>query len=271
MINLKDKYKNIIENIGGKIPFKPKICIVLGSGLGGFADNFVNKFTIPTNEIPGYPKSTVEGHKGYLHFVEYNNKKILLVQGRLHFYEGYRLSDCLLPVHIASQMGVEKIILTNAAGGVNKYFIPGDLMLTSSFISFNIKKEMAEVMGAGNIESRNRSFPSDYLNDVIKRAASEEMIPLKEGVYWFNKGPSYETPAEIEMAARMNCDAVGMSTVHEAYYAHLMGIETSSISCITNMAAGISQNKLSHQEVIDTAELVKDKFERLVKKSIELM
>ncbi|MGK9475975.1 purine-nucleoside phosphorylase [Melioribacter sp. OK-6-Me] len=271
MLNLKDKYKKIVESINSQMPFTPEICIVLGSGLGSFADNIKNKFTIPTKDLPGYPSSTVEGHKGYLHFMEIHNKKILVVQGRLHFYEGYRLSDCLLPVHIASQIGAKKIILTNAAGGVNKNFVPGDLMLASSFISFNIKKEMAEVMGAGNFDSRNRSFPSEYLNEIIKKAAAEEMIFLKEGVYWFNKGPSYETPAEINMLLKINCDAVGMSTVHEAFYAHLMGMETSSISCITNMAAGISQNKLSHQEVIDTAELVREKFERLVKKTIELL
>jgi len=273
MVNLNTKYSQTLETIVKQIPFEPEVCIVLGSGLGDFAKKVEPIKSIPTSSLPNYPLSTVNGHQGYLHFSNYAKKKLLIVQGRIHFYEGYSLSQCVLPVHIASKLNCRNLILTNAAGGVNINFTPGDLMLATSFNSINIKKELAELLGFTSLNNRNDflNFPSKELNDKIKHASLEEKIYLREGVYWFTKGPNYETPAEIRMISKFGGDAVGMSTVHEAIYASTLGMKVASISCITNFAAGLSPQKLSHQEVIETAELVKKDFERLVKTTIKLI
>lgn len=273
MINMNAKYRETFEAVAKQIPFEPKICIVLGSGLGDFAEKVETIKSISTSSLPNYPRSTVQGHHGYLHFSKYWNKNLLIVQGRIHFYEGYTLSQCLLPIHIASKLNCSKIILTNAAGGVNPNFIPGDLMLATSFNGFNIKRELTDLMGLAGLSQKNSfiDFPSKELNDEILSAALEEKIALRQGVYWLTKGPSYETPAEIKMVGKFGGDAVGMSTVHEAIYAASIGMKVSSISCITNFAAGLSPQKLSHHEVMETAERVKHSFERLVKKTIELL
>ena len=273
MINMNAKYRETFEAVAKQIPFEPEICIVLGSGLGDFADKVETEKSISTTSLPNYPKSTVQGHQGYLHFSNYSGKKLLIVQGRIHFYEGYSLSQCVLPVHIASKLNCKKIILTNAAGGVNTNFRPGDLMLATSFNGVNIKTELTGLIGLANLEQKNSflDFPSSEMNYQIISAALEEKISLRQGVYWLTKGPSYETPAEIKMVQKFGGDAVGMSTVHEAYYAASIGLNVSSVSCITNFAAGLSSQKLSHNEVMETAEMVKKDFERLIKKSIELL
>lgn len=273
MINMNAQYRDTFESVAKQIPFEPEICTVLGSGLGDFAEKVETIKSIATSYLPGYPRSTVQGHQGYLHFSKYQNKNLLIVQGRIHFYEGYNLSQCLLPVHIASKLNCTKIILTNAAGGVNPNFKPGDLMLATSLNGSNIKKELTEVLGLANLTQKNSfiDFPSKELNNIISSAAIEEKIALRQGVYWLTKGPSYETPAEVNMVRKFGGDAVGMSTVHEAVYAQSIGMKVSSISCITNFAAGLSDKKLSHSEVMETAELVKKDFERLIKKSIELL
>ncbi|MCF6270677.1 MAG: purine-nucleoside phosphorylase [Melioribacteraceae bacterium] len=272
MINIEDKYKELTDSLNEQIPFYPEIALILGSGLGEFAEKVNTIKTIPTNELPNYPHSTVEGHKGFIHFAELFNKKLLIYQGRIHPYEGYNISECVLPIHIAHKLNVKKVILTNAAGGLN-HLKPADLMLITSMNTFNIKKELTELIGLASLEMRNRflDFPSEHLNKIIRSAALKEEVPLKEGVYWFGMGPSYETPAEIKMVEKLGGDAVGMSTVHEAVYASALGMEVGAISCITNYAAGISPNKLNHKEVMETAELVKGKFERLIKKIIKLL
>ncbi|MDQ7816027.1 MAG: purine-nucleoside phosphorylase [Melioribacteraceae bacterium] len=273
MVNLNAKYREIVESIKNQIPFEPEICIVLGSGLGDFAEKVETVKSFSTSELPGYPKSTVEGHQGFLHFSKYAGKKLLIVQGRIHFYEGYKLSECLIPIHLAAKLNCKNIILTNAAGGINTNFKPGDLMLISSFNGLSIKKELTEVLGLTTIDKRNDflDFPSTELNEKIKLASLKEGIALREGVYWFTKGPSYETKAEIKMMQKFGGDAVGMSTFHEAVYASYLGLKVGAISCITNFAAGLSSTKLSHSEVMETAKHVKFDFERLVKKIIELI
>jgi len=272
MINMNDQYRPVCYALANQIPFEPEICIVLGSGLGDFAEKVETVLSIPTSTLPNYPVSTVQGHEGYLHFSNYASKRLLIVQGRIHLYEGYRISQCILPVFIASKLNCKKILLTNAAGGVNHHFKPGDLMLNSSFNGINIKKELADLIGVTTLEKKNAflDFPSDSFNNIIKKAALDEKISLKEGVYWYNKGPTYETPAEIQMTKKLGGDAVGMSTAHEAVFASYLGLQTAAISCITNLAAGLSSQKLSHLEVMETAEMVKKDFERLVKKIIEL-
>lgn len=271
MIDLDFKYEEAIEFVQKKFSTKPDIAIILGSGLGDFANSFDDSIKIATSVIPNYPHSTVIGHKGEVALVNYAGKNVILFSGRVHFYEGYKLSDCLLPIHLIKKLACNKLILTNAAGGINKNFTPGDLMLSSSFNGFGIKKEFAEFFGVGSDSEINnfRNLPDKSLNEKIKSAAEEENIKIKEGVYWFTKGPSYETPSEVIMIKKFGGDAVGMSTVHEAFYSALLGMQTSSISCITNFASGISEQKLSHSEVTETAMRIKSKFEILLKAIIK--
>ena len=272
MINLSSIFSETVSSLKKVAPFKPDIAIILGSGLGDFASSLDLKVSVATAELPNYPASTVAGHQGKIHFAEYAGRKIILFQGRIHFYEGYDLYQCLLPVHLCAELGCKNILLTNAAGGINRNFFPGDLMLLTSFNSLFLKKELSEVMGISNFDAKNNFLdcPSQKLNDEIRQASLEEKIPLKEGTYWCSKGPSYETPAEIEMMHKFGADAVGMSTVHEAVYAVSRGMKCAAISCITNFAAGISKQKLSHEEVTETANRVKGNFERLIKKFIEM-
>jgi purine-nucleoside phosphorylase len=273
MIDLNFQYKNLINEIKSKAPFTPDLAIILGSGLGKFAERVNVKKTIVTSSLPDYPKSTIQGHEGKIHFAEFAGKKLLLFQGRIHLYEGYSISQCILPVFIAHKLSCSKIILTNAAGGINRSFTPGDLMLTTSFNGIMLKKELTSLIGLASEKGRINfhNLPSANLNKKIIEAAKEIKISLKEGIYWYTKGPSYETPAEIKFIANFGGDAVGMSTVHEAVYTGYLGIETSSISCITNFAAGLTDKKLSHDEVTETANLVQHKFEQLIKKIIQIL
>lgn len=273
LVDLNYKYKEILKFLENESPFKPDLALVLGSGLGDFADRVELIKLLSTSELPGYPVSTVSGHQGKIIFGQYKSKSLLLFKGRIHFYEGYLLSECILPGLISCELGTEKIILTNAAGGVNNKYHPGDLMIANSFNGINIKKELTDLIGLAGIEKKNNflNFPSSGLNKLIKEAAVQNKLDLKEGVYWYTKGPSYETPAEIRMISIFGGDAVGMSTVHEAFFAASKGMELSAISCITNYAAGTTDMKLNHQDVILTANLVKTKFENLIKKTIELL
>lgn len=273
MFDLNFKYKDLITFIDRIVPFKPELAIILGSGLGEFAKSIKIHETILTTSLTGYPASTIEGHAGKIHFAEYEEKKLLLFQGRIHFYEGYPLSECILPVFITYKTGCKKILLTNAAGSVNVNFHPGDLMLATSFNGFNIKKDLTGLIGLAGIVEKNRilNLPSQSFNEIIKKAALEEKIKLMEGVYWYTKGPNYETPAEIKMTRALGGDAAGMSTVHEAIFSSYLGLNASAISCITNYGAGISSSKLSHTDVTETASLVQAKFEKLIKRIITLL
>lgn len=273
MIDLSFKYKNLLDELRKQTPFIPDLAIILGSGLGNFADQIERKKSIETSSLPDYPTSTIQGHAGKIHFAEFAGKKLLLFQGRVHFYEGYSLDQCILPVFIAYKLSCNRIILTNAAGGMNPAFKPGDLMLVSSFNGIALKKELTKLIGLSSEKGKKNFFdlPSKFLNKIILQAAEIEGIELKKGVYWYTKGPSYETPAEIRFYSKFGGDAVGMSTVHEIVFAGYLGLETASISCITNYAAGLTKNKLSHDEVTETANQVQDKFERLIKKIVELL
>jgi purine-nucleoside phosphorylase len=272
-LNMNLKYKELVNLLKQQSPFKPEVSLILGSGLGDFASSIKLFKTISTSELPGYPPSTIVGHEGKIHFAEHEGKKLLLFQGRIHFYEGYTISECVLPAFLSHKLGCSKILITNAAGGINPDLHPGDLMLALSFNGFSIKKELASLIGTLSEEGTNnlRDFPSVAFNKIIKIAALEEKIELKEGVYWLSKGPSYETPAEIRMMSKFGGDSVGMSTVHEALFAAYSGLQVASVSCITNYAAGISSSKLNHAEVTETANIVKEKFERLVKRIISLI
>lgn len=271
MVDLNFKYKTLIEFIKSESPFTPDVAIILGSGLGDFAEQLKIIKSLSTSDIPGYPASTVVGHKGKLHFAEYESKKLILFQGRVHFYEGYNINECILPVLISHKLGAKHLLLTNAAGGINKNFTPGDLMLTKSFNGILIKNELTDLIGLTNQAGKNNfiNLPDPEFSNIIKKCALDENINLKEGVYWYAKGPTYETPAEIRFFAKHGADAVGMSTVYEVVYATYLGMKTAAISCITNFASGISKQKLSHSEVTETADRVKNTFARLVKSVIK--
>ncbi|MBU1098876.1 MAG: purine-nucleoside phosphorylase [Bacteroidetes bacterium] len=273
MVDLEFKYKNLIEKIQEEAPFKPEIALVLGSGLGEFADRIDTIKSIATHDLPDYPESTVQGHKGFIHFAEHGGKKLVIFQGRLHYYEGYSISECILPPFIAKSLGCDTIILTNAAGGINPNLRVADLMVVNSFFTMHIQKALTELMGVASVDQKNAflDVPALVLGHKFVQAGLDEGIALKEGTYWFQTGPSYETPSEINMLAKLGADAVGMSTVHEAVYAGINGMKVGIISCITNAAAGMGHEKLSHKDVMETAELVKTKFERLMKRIVEII
>lgn len=245
--------------------YKPEIGIILGSGLGELADEY-NEIAIEYSKIPNFVKSTVKGHKGRLVFAEIEGKKVVMMQGRNHYYEGHTMQDITYPVKVMKKLGVKTIIITNAAGAVNKSFRPGDLMVITDHINF---------MGANpligpNDDSLGTRFPDMseiYKKDLVKlvdRTARALDIDVRHGVYMASSGPSYETPAEIKMARYIGADAAGMSTVPEAIVANYCGIDVIGISCISNYASGISSKKLTHEEVIETTNSVKAKFKRLV-------
>lgn len=245
--------------------FESEIGIVLGSGLGDLADKYCD-IAIPYSNIPHFAKSTVQGHKGQLVFADINGRKVVMMQGRNHFYEGHSMSDVTYPIKVMKKLGVKTLILTNAAGAVNKSFRPADLMVITDHINF---------MGTNPLIGRNDEnfgvrFPdmsevySKNLIKIVDAAGRLLKLDLKHGVYMATTGPSYETPAEIRMARFMGADAIGMSTVPEAIVANYCGIEVIGISCISNYATGVSTKKLSHEEVIETTDKVKAKFKELV-------
>lgn len=250
--------------------FVPEIGIILGSGLGDFVNNF-DSLSIPYLEIPGFENSSVQGHAGKLVFAEINGKKTVIMQGRYHFYEGYPMEKVVFPVKVMKNLGVKNLIVTNAAGAVNKNFKPADLMIITDHIN---------LMGTNpligkNDEELGTRFPDMsevYKKDLIKIAecaAKEVKIKFQKGVYAACTGPSYETPAEINMLRTLGADAVGMSTVPEAIVANYCGIKVLGISCITNSAAGNKTTPLSHEEVVKTAQTAKYKFEALLLKVLE--
>jgi len=251
---------------------KPKIAIILGSGLGDFANTLTGIERIPTSQIPNYPKSTVEGHQGFLVFGKVGNVPILAVQGRTHFYEGYTISKIAYVVRLMAAMGIRILLVTNAAGGVNRQFNPGKLMIIVDHINFLFQNPLR-----GNVVPPEERFPDMYQNydpeliNLIERTGINLGISLKKGVLFVSSGPSYETAAEIRMVARLGGDAVSMSTVPEVLVARARGIRVAGISCITNMATGISQKPLKHAEVTEIANQVKDQFQILIREVIVRM
>ena len=245
---------------------KPEIALILGSGLGGLADTLEDPIRIPYSSIPCFPKPTAPGHSGALVFGRRNGRYVAAMQGRIHYYEGLSPREITLPVRVLAAIGVKTLILTNACGGVDLSFSPGDLMLISDHINFC----GANPLIGENLEHFGPRFPdvSDLytasLRKAVKEKAREEGISLKEGVYLMYSGPNYETPAEIRAFRILGANAVGMSTVPEALVAGHCGMRVLGISCVTNMAAGVLPQKLSHQEVLETADRVRETFTRVV-------
>ena len=249
----------------GKMHTSPETAIILGTGLGSLADEITDKYEISYKDIPHFPLSTVEGHSGKLIFGKLGQKDIMAMQGRFHFYEGYSMQEVTFPVRVMRELGIKTLFVSNAAGGMNPAFSIGDLMIITDHI--NLFPE--HPLRGKNIPYGPR-FPdmsqvySRRLQEVIRQCAHACEIPIREGVYVQFTGPSYETPAEIRMARSWGGDAVGMSTACEAIAARHMGMEVGGISCITNMAAGLSDQTLSHQEVQETADQVSKVFKKLV-------
>lgn len=265
-----DREREILESVSfvqSHVDLRPEIAIVLGSGLGDFADNLLDRVALPTSDIPHYPQSTVEGHKGKLVFAKLGSKPILAFQGRTHFYESSNLESVLYPIHVAHKLGIRKLIITNAAGGLNRTFVGGDLMIMTDQINLTFERMLDAVFSDAGL----RPIYSDAMITRAEAAATDNGITVRKGVYVGLKGPSYETTAEIEMLTRIGGDAVGMSTVFEASLASSLGMEVLGLSCITNLATGISPTKLSHEEVTEVGNRVKHTFARLVSSTIATM
>jgi purine-nucleoside phosphorylase len=269
-----DKYlQESLEYLRSKISLKPKIAVVLGSGLGDFAQQIKNPITIPTSEVPHYPISTVQGHAGKIIFgkLEIDGRKsveLIVFQGRVHLYESNDVQKVVFPIRVAAELGVEQLIVTNAAGGINRNFDSGTLMFIRDFLNLTGENPLIGRIVNEKINGRKMSPMSPALLQKAKLIALKHGISTKEGVYCWTKGPTYETAAEIRMMASIGADAVGMSTVPEIIIANNYGIEILGISCITNMATGISATRLSHLEVTETANRVKNDFTKLVNEII---
>ncbi len=263
-MNYKESAQYIKERMGN---IEPKIAIVLGSGLGVLSEDIQNKTVIKYQDIPNFPISTVAGHAGELIIGTLENIPIIAMNGRFHYYEGYDLKEATLPIRVFKLLGIEELILTNASGGINTAYKPGDFMIIKDHLSFFAES----VLRGKNDDEFGSRFPDMSQTYNKERVEKLEKIIKKHtgvahvGVYAYMKGPIFETPAEIRALRILGADAVGMSTVPEAVVANHCGIKISAISCITNMAAGILDRKLSHEEVNETADRVKLTFKEIIK------
>lgn len=251
-----EKLESCYRSIRDKLPFIPRVGLVLGSGLGGFADGLQIEASIDYREIAGFPVSTVEGHRGRFVFAHIGDVPTMIMQGRVHYYEGYPMSDVVLPIRLMGLTGARNLFLTNAAGGLNPAFSPGDFMLLTDQIATFVPSPL---IGA-NMDTLGTRFPDmsriydQKLQTLVRQTAEKLDIPLQEGVYVQLTGPNYETPHEVALCRLAGGDAVGMSTACEAIAAHHMGMRVCGISCISNMGCGMTEQPLSHEEVKATGD-----------------
>lgn len=265
-----EKLRNCVAVVREKTDFVPDVALILGSGLGALADQVDAECIIPYSDIPGFPVSTVPGHSGRFVMGLLGGVKVIVMQGRVHYYEGYPISDVILPTRLMALLGARVLFLTNACGGINKEFRAADFMMITDHVMCMFPNPLI----GQNIDELGPRFPDmshiydPELCDLIRKTADRDGIPLREGVYCQLTGPTFETPAEIRMLAAGGIDAVGMSTACEAAAARHAGIRVCGISCITNQAAGISPVPLSHEEVFETANRVAPLFRQLVRDSI---
>lgn len=266
-----EKYKIAAEYIRSRISGNPEIAIILGTGLGPLVNALEDATEIDYTDIPGFPQTTVEGHAGKLVFGRLGGKRALVMKGRFHFYEGYDIDKLIFHIRVFKMLGIGNMLVTNAAGGINPGFAPGDLMLITDHISFFAPSPLR----GRNLDEFGPRFPdmcNAYdagLTDMAKKVAAKEGIRLREGVYAFAQGPMFETPAEIRALNAMGADAVGMSTVPEVIAARHSDIKVLGISCITNMAAGVLDEPIKHDEVLVTAKKAEKSFVTLVRGIVE--
>lgn len=263
---------NSIKYIKNIINETPEIGIILGSGLGDFGETIENKITISYKDIPDFPVSTVPGHEGCLIFGKVENKNVVAMQGRIHYYEGQGIDKVVYPIKVMAELGINKLLVTNACGGVNTSFKPGDLMLIRDHINFSGQNPLIGPNDEAGPRFPDMSYAySKELRDKARAVSNECGINLQEGVYMYFTGPTYETPSEVKLARILGADAVGMSTVPEVIVARHRGIEVLGISCITNMAAGILDQPLNHEEVIEVSNRIKGNFKKFVKEVIKVI
>ena len=268
--SLYERAEHATRIIRSRISVEPRIAVVLGSGLGGFADDFQEAVAIPYEDIPGFVRSTAAGHAGRLVVGKVDSVPVLAMQGRVHYYEGYSLEEVTFPVRTFGLLGIKTLILTNAAGGINVQLTQGALMVLSDHLN---------LMGVNPLRGPNDErfgprFPdmsavySADLQELVVEEAKAINVEVRRGIYCALSGPSYETPGEIHLLRNLGADAVGMSTVPEAIVARHMGLEVLGISCITNMAAGISDEPINHEEVMATSDAVRETFTELLQRVI---
>lgn len=256
-----------------KIDFKPKVALILGSGLGDYADGIRIEATLDYHDIKGFPVSTVSGHKGRFVFGYVNEVPVVIMQGRVHYYEGYTMEDVVLPTRLMKMMGAEILFLTNAAGGVNFDFHAGDFMMITDQISDFVPSPLI----GPNIDELGERFCDmseiydKDLRQILRESAADLGIPLQEGTYIQLTGPNFESPKEVKMCRILGADAVGMSTACEAVAANHMGMKICGISCISNLGCGMTDQPLSHEEVKETADRVAPMFKKLITEAVTRM
>ncbi len=269
MNNYKIRLDETVKFLKDRLPETPRHLLILGSGLGQSFDSYLqDKLEIPYEEIPGFPRVTVEGHAGSLVFGKVRENPVILMKGRFHYYEGYDMEEVVFPVRVFAALGIKSLYLTNAAGGLGDAFRPGDLMLIEDHISFFCPSPLR----GKNLDELGPRFPDQshiYDSEKLKKTADALKIELKQGVYCFTQGPMYETPAEIKLVKLVGGHAVGMSTVPEAITASHAGMRIRAVSVITNFAAGISKEALSHEDVVKVGALASKNLARLIIESLD--
>ena len=259
--------------VGGQLKEIPSLAMILGSGLGSLADELIDSIHIDYSDIPGFPVSTAPGHVSRLVFGYLNSKPIIIFQGRFHLYEGYSMDEIAFPIRFLKMLGCRQLIITNASGGINRSFVPGDLIVIKDHINFTGKNPLI----GENLESFGSRFPdmsNPYSLEMEKHlfeAANNIHLSLKKGTYASMTGPSFETPSEIKMLRIVGADAIGMSTVPEVITAVHSGLEVLGISCISNMAAGILDQPITSEEVIEAGKEVRERFSNLLKELMKLL
>lgn len=265
-----EKLNRCYESFKSKIDFKPAVALILGSGLGALADEIDVRAVLDYGEIEGFPMSTVPGHKGRFVFGYIDEAPVVIMQGRVHYYEGYAMQDVVLPTRLMRKMGAETLFLTNASGAANPDFSAGDFMLITDQIANFVPSPL---IGA-NFESLGTRFPdmseiySKKLREIVRKTADDLGIRLREGVYIQLTGPNFESPSEVRMCRMLGADAIGMSTACEAIAANHAGMKTVGISCVANLGCGLTDNPLTHKEVMEAADKAAPLFKKLIRASV---